>query len=134
MAVNDTISDMLTRIRNAGLARHEITNVPATKMTRSIAAVLKAEGFIGEYEDSGEGIRTNLAITIKYKGRNRSKPLITNLKRVSRPGLRTYSNCKELPKVLGGIGVAVISTSSGLMTDRQARKAGVGGEILCYVW
>ncbi len=134
MAVNDTISDMLTRIRNAGLARHETTNVPATKMTRSVAAVLKAEGFIGEYEDSGEGIQTNLAITIKYKGRNRSKPLITNLKRVSRPGLRVYSNCKELPKVLGGIGVAVISTSAGLMTDRQARKAGVGGEVLCYVW
>lgn len=134
MAVNDTISDMLTRIRNAGLARHETTNVPATKMTRSIAAVLKAEGFIGDYEDSGEGIQTNLAITIKYKGRNRSKPLITNLKRVSRPGLRVYSNCKELPKVLGGIGVAVISTSNGLMTDRQARKAGVGGEVLCYVW
>ena len=134
MAVNDTISDMLTRIRNAGLARHEVTNGPATKMTRSIAAVLKAEGFIGEYEDSGEGILTNISITIKYKGRNRSKPLITNLKRVSRPGLRVYSNCKELPKVLGGIGVAVISTSTGLMTDRQARRAGVGGEVLCYVW
>ena len=134
MAVNDTISDMLTRIRNAGLARHETTKVPATKMTRCIAAVLKAEGFIGEYEDSGEGILTNISITIKYKGRNRSKPLITNLKRVSRPGLRVYSNCKELPKVLGGIGVAVISTSTGLMTDRQARRAGVGGEVLCYVW
>ena len=119
---------------SSDLARHEITNVPATKMTRSIAAVLKAEGFIGEYEDSGEGILTNIAITIKYKGRNRSKPLITNLKRVSRPGLRVYSNCKELPKVLGGIGVAVISTSTGLMTDRQARRAGVGGEVLCYVW
>ena len=134
MAVNDTISDMLTRIRNAGLARHETTKVPATKMTRCIAAVLKAEGFIGEYEDSGEGIQTNIAITIKYKGRNRSKPLITNLKRVSRPGLRVYSNCKELPKVLGGIGIAVVSTSNGLMTDRQARRAGVGGEVLCYVW
>jgi len=134
MAVNDTIADMLTRVRNAGLARHETTNVPATKMTRSIAAVLKAEGFIGEYEEAGEGIQTNIVITIKYKGRNRSKPLITNLKRVSRPGLRVYSNCKELPKVLGGIGIAVISTSGGIMTDRQARKVGVGGEVLCYVW
>jgi small subunit ribosomal protein S8 len=135
MAVNDTISDMLTRIRNAGLARHETTNVPATKMTRSIAAVLKAEGFIGEYEEvQGEGIAKFIAITIKYKGRNRSKPLITNLKRVSRPGLRVYSNCKDLPKVLGGIGIAVISTSSGIMTDRQARKANAGGEVLCYVW
>lgn len=134
MAVNDTISDMLTRIRNAGLARHETTNVPATKMTRSIAAVLKAEGFIGEYEESGEGVQKMLSVTIKYKGRNRSKPLITNLKRVSRPGLRVYSNSKDLPKVLGGIGIAVISTSSGIMTDRQARKQGVGGEVLCYVW
>jgi small subunit ribosomal protein S8 len=134
MAVNDTISDMLTRIRNAGLARHETTNVPATKMTRSIAAVLKAEGFIGEYEEGGEGIQKMLSITIKYKGRNRSKPLITNLKRVSRPGLRVYSNAKDLPKVLGGIGIAVVSTSSGIMTDRQARKQGVGGEVLCYVW
>ena len=134
MAVNDTISDMLTRIRNAGLARHETTKVPATKVTRGIAAVLKAEGFIGEYEESSEGIEKNIAITIKYKGRNRSKPLITNLKRVSRPGLRVYSSSKDLPKVLGGIGIAVISTSSGIMTDRQARKANAGGEVLCYVW
>ncbi|MGI0490552.1 30S ribosomal protein S8 [Alkalinema pantanalense CENA528] len=134
MAVNDTIADMLTRIRNAGLARHETTEVPATKMTRSIAQVLKAEGFIGEFEEAGEGVKTNLVITLKYKGKNRSKPLITNLKRVSKPGLRVYSNCKDLPKVLGGIGVAVISTSSGIMTDREARKAGVGGEVLCYVW
>ncbi|OUC14708.1 MAG: 30S ribosomal protein S8 [Alkalinema sp. CACIAM 70d] len=134
MAVNDTIADMLTRLRNAGLARHETTEVPATKMTRSIAQVLKAEGFIGEFEEAGEGVQTNLVITLKYKGKNRSKPLITNLKRVSKPGLRVYSNCKDLPKVLGGIGVAVISTSSGIMTDREARKAGVGGEVLCYVW
>lgn len=134
MAVNDTIADMLTRIRNAGLARHETTHVPSTKMTRSVAQVLKAEGFIAEYEEAGEGVKKNLVITLKYKGRNRSKPLITNLKRVSKPGLRVYSNCKDLPKVLGGIGIAVISTSSGIMTDREARKAGVGGEVLCYVW
>lgn len=134
MSVNDTIADMLTRIRNAGLARHETTQVPATKMTRSIATVLKAEGFIGEIEEAGEGIKTNLVITLKYKGRNRSKPLISNLKRVSKPGLRVYSNNKDLPRVLGGIGIAIISTSSGIMTDRDARKQGVGGEVLCYVW
>ncbi|MEB3293253.1 MAG: 30S ribosomal protein S8 [Synechococcales bacterium] len=134
MSVNDTIADMLTRIRNAGLARHATTQVPATKMTRSIATVLKSEGFIGEIEETGEGIGTQLVITLKYKGRNRSKPLISNLKRVSKPGLRVYSNSKDLPRVLGGIGIAIISTSSGIMTDRDARKQGVGGEVLCYVW
>lgn len=133
MAANDTISDMLTRIRNSCLARHETTKVPATKMTRSIAKVLKDEGFIAEYEEAGEGIKTELVISLKYKGKNR-KPIINALKRVSKPGLRVYSNSKDLPKVLGGIGIAIISTSSGIMTDRQARSAGVGGEVLCYVW
>jgi small subunit ribosomal protein S8 len=133
MAANDTISDMLTRIRNSCLARHETTKVPATKMTRSIAKVLKDEGFIAEYEEAGEGIKKELVISLKYKGKNR-KPIINALKRVSKPGLRVYSNSKDLPKVLGGIGIAIISTSSGIMTDRQARSAGVGGEVLCYVW
>lgn len=133
MAANDTIADMLTRIRNANLARHQTTEVPATKMTRSIAKVLKNEGFIGECEEVGEGIQRQLVISLKYKGKNR-KPIITNLKRVSRPGLRVYSNRKELPRVLGGIGIAIISTSSGIMTDREARRTGVGGEVLCYVW
>lgn len=133
MAANDTIADMLTRIRNSCMARHETTKVPATKMTRSIAQVLKDEGFIGEYEEAGEGIKKELVISLKYKGKNR-KPIINALKRVSKPGLRVYSNSKDLPKVLGGIGIAIISTSSGIMTDRQARSAGVGGEVLCYVW
>ncbi|MBD1921522.1 30S ribosomal protein S8 [Microcoleus sp. FACHB-831] len=133
MAANDTIADMLTRIRNAGLSRHQTTEVPATKMTRSIAQVLKEEGFIGEFEEVGEGVKRNLAITLKYKGKNR-QPLINALKRVSKPGLRVYSNRKELPRVLGGIGIAIISTSSGIMTDRQARRQGVGGEVLCYIW
>lgn len=133
MAATDTISDMLTRIRNAGMVRHQTTNVPSTKMTRSIAAVLKLEGFIADYEETGEGIAKNLVIALKYKGKAR-QPTITALKRVSRPGLRVYSNKKELPKVLGGIGIAIISTSQGIMTDRQARQQGVGGEILCYVW
>lgn len=133
MAANDTIADMLTRIRNSCMARHETTKVPATKMTRSIAQVLKDEGFIAEYEEAGEGIKKELVISLKYKGKNR-KPIINALKRVSKPGLRVYSNSKDLPKVLGGIGIAIISTSSGIMTDRQARSAGVGGEVLCYVW
>jgi len=133
MAVNDTIADMLTRIRNASLARHKTTKVPATKMTRSIAKVLKEEGFIGEVEETGEGIKRDLVIELKYKGKNRT-PIITKLKRISRPGLRVYKNRKELPRVLGGIGIAIISTSSGIMTDREARRQGIGGEVLCYVW
>ncbi len=133
MAANDTIADMLTRIRNANMARHQTTQVPATKMTRSIAKVLQAEGFIAEVDEEGEGIKRNLKIALKYKGKNR-QPLITALKRVSKPGLRVYTNRKELPRVLGGIGIAIISTSSGIMTDREARRQGLGGEILCYVW
>ncbi|MCL2936828.1 MAG: 30S ribosomal protein S8 [Trichodesmium sp. MAG_R02] len=133
MAANDTISDMLTRIRNSCMAQHTTTKVPATKMTHSIAKVLKDEGFIGEFEQEGEGIRKYLVISLKYKGKNR-QPIIRYLKRVSKPGLRVYKNRKELPRVLGGIGIAIISTSSGIMTDREARKRGIGGEVLCYVW
>lgn len=133
MAVNDTIGDMLTRIRNANLARHQTTNVPATRMTRSIAKVLKEEGFIIDFEEVGEALKRNLVISLKYQGKQR-QPIIRALKRVSRPGLRVYSNRKDLPRVLGGIGVAIVSTSSGIMTDRDARRSGVGGEVLCYIW
>lgn len=133
MAVNDTIADMLTRIRNANMARHQTTEIPSTKMTRSIAKVLKDEGFIGEYEEVGEGVKKNLVLSLKYKGKGR-RPIITSLKRVSKPGFRVYSNRKDLPRVLGGIGIAIISTSSGIMTDREARRQGLGGEVLCYVW
>ena len=133
MAANDTIADMLTRIRNANLARHETTEIPSTKMTRSIAKVLRDEGFISDFEETGEGVKRRLVVSLKYKGKNR-RPIITTLKRVSRPGLRVYSNCRDLPRVLGGIGVAIISTSSGIMTDRDARRSGLGGEVLCYVW
>ncbi|MEM9003660.1 MAG: 30S ribosomal protein S8 [Cyanobacteria bacterium P01_F01_bin.86] len=133
MAANDTIADMLTRIRNANLARHQTVDIPSTKMTRSIAKVLQEEGFIESYEQTGEGIQRKLVVTLKYRGKSRD-PIIKNLKRISRPGLRVYSNRKELPRVLGGIGIAVISTSSGIMTDRDARQRGIGGEVLCYVW
>jgi len=133
MAANDTIADMLTRIRNACLVRHSTTNVPSTKMTRSIANVLKEEGFISDFEETGEGIKRSLVVTLKYRGKNR-QPIIRSLKRISKPGLRVYSNRKELPRVLGGIGIAIISTSSGIMTDREARRQGIGGEVLCYVW
>jgi small subunit ribosomal protein S8 len=133
MAANDTISDMLTRIRNASLVRHPTTIIPTTKMTRSIAAVLKSEGFIEDFEETGEGVDKHLVVALKYKGRNR-QPIVSKLKRVSRPGLRVYSTSKDLPRVLGGIGIAIISTSQGIMTDREARRQGIGGEILCYVW
>lgn len=133
MAVNDTIADMLTRIRNANMARHQTTKVPSTNMTRSIAKVLKEEGFVSDFEEAGEGVDRHLVIALKYKGRGR-QPIITALKRVSKPGLRVYSSSKDLPRVLGGIGIAVVSTSSGIMTDRDARRQGVGGEVLCYVW
>ena len=133
MATNDTISDMLTRIRNATLAKHQTTAIPATKLTVSIARVLKQEGFIADFEETGENIDRHLVVSLKYEGKNRQS-IIKRLKRVSKPGLRVYSNSKELPRVLGGIGVAIISTSKGILTDREARKQGVGGEVLCYIW
>ncbi len=133
MAATDTISDMLTRIRNACMVKHSTTQVPSTKMTRSIAQVLQSEGFIEGYEETGENVKKFIVITLKYKGRNR-QPIINTLKRVSKPGLRVYSRRKDIPRVLGGIGIAIVSTSRGVMTDREARSQGVGGEILCYVW
>jgi len=133
MPSTDTISDMLTRIRNACMVQHETTVVPFNKMNRNIARVLKEEGFIDSYEEVGEGLKKQVLISLRYQGRNR-KPIIKKLQRVSRPGLRVYSNHKELPRVLGGIGIAIVSTSSGIMTDREARKRRIGGEILCYVW
>jgi small subunit ribosomal protein S8 len=134
MAANDTIADMLTRIRNANMARHQTTRIPSTKMTRNIARVLQEEGFIAQFEEEAqEGVKRHLVVTLKYKGKNR-QPIVTALKRVSKPGLRVYSNRKELPRVLGGIGIAIISTSHGIMTDREARRQGLGGEVLCYVW
>lgn len=133
MASNDTISDMLTRLRNACAVRHSTTKVPTTRMTRSIAQVLKDEGFIEDFEETGEGIHKHLVVVLKYKEKSR-QPLINTLKRVSKPGLRVYSNHKDLPRVLGGIGIAIISTSKGIMTDREARRQGIGGEVLCHVW
>lgn len=131
--INDTIADMLTRIRNANLAKHQIVQVPATKMVKNILTVLREEGFIYEFEEIGEQLKAYIIISLKYKGKNK-QPIITELKRISKPGLRVYANHKKLPKVLGGIGIAVISTSQGIMTDRYARKFGLGGEILCYIW
>ena len=131
--VNDTISDTLTRMRNAILAKHQMVKIPATKLTRHIIIVLQNEGFIENFEEIKDGFNFFLLITLKYKGKKKA-PIITQLKRISRPGLRIYAKHKKLPKVLGGIGIAIISTSKGIMTDKQARYLHLGGEVLCYVW
>jgi small subunit ribosomal protein S8 len=124
---------MLTRLRNANLAKHQIVEVPSTKMTRNIAGILLEEGFIQSFEEVGENLNAQLLLSLKYKGKNR-QPIITALRRVSKPGLRVYANRKELPRVLGGLGIAVMSTSQGVMTDSKARHQGLGGEVLCYIW
>tara|TARA_Y100001968_G_scaffold324920_1_gene365257 strand:+ start:1460 stop:1861 length:402 start_codon:yes stop_codon:yes gene_type:complete len=133
MANHDPISDMLTRIRNSSEKRHQNTRIPASRMSLSIAKVLQQEGFIAEVTEEGEGIGKELVLALKYSGKHRH-PIIRSMQRVSRPGLRIYKNTRGLPKVLGGLGVAIISTSKGVMSDRDARKQGVGGEVLCYVY
>ena len=133
MANHDPISDMLTRIRNASEKRHESTRIPASKMSRSIASVLQQEGFIAAISEEGEGFQKQLVLELKYSGKHR-QPTIRRVQRVSRPGLRIYKNTRQLPKVLGGLGVAIISTSKGVMSDRDARRQGVGGEVLCYIY
>jgi len=124
---------MLTRLRNANLVKHQIVEVPSTKMTRNIATILLEEGFIQNFEEIGENFNAQLLLSLKYKGKNRQS-VITALRRVSKPGLRVYANRKELPRVLGGLGIAIISTSHGVMTDSKARHQGLGGEVLCYIW
>ena len=133
MANHDPISDMLTRIRNASEKRHQSTKVPASRMARSIAKVLQQEGFIADITEAGDGVEKHLVLELKYSGKHR-QPLIRTVQRVSKPGLRIYKYTRQLPKVLGGLGVAIISTSKGVMSDRDARKQGVGGEVLCYVY
>ncbi len=132
MVMTDPIADMLTRIRNANNVRHEKLEVPASKMKKEIADILKREGFIRDWEyieDNKQGI---LRIYLKY-GKNNER-VITGLKRISKPGLRVYAKSHEIPRVLGGLGIAIISTSKGVLTDKEARRQQVGGEVICYVW
>jgi small subunit ribosomal protein S8 len=131
--VTDTISDMLTRIRNATMVKHQIVQIPATKMSLAIALILKEEGFIEDFESYTENQFKYLLISLKYIGKSR-QPVICKLKRVSKPGLRVYSNSKELPRVLDNLGIAIISTSNGVMTNLKAKELGIGGEVLCYIW
>ncbi|MHB1314920.1 MAG: 30S ribosomal protein S8 [Christensenellales bacterium] len=132
MVVTDPIADMLTRIRNALVVRHNVVDVPASNMKKSIAQILLDEGYIKNYEVVPDGVQGNIRITLKY-GPNKQK-VIVGLKRISKPGLRIYAKQDQIPKVLGGLGIAIISTSKGIMTDRDARKNNMGGEVLAYVW
>ena len=131
--VNDSIADMLTRIRNAQTARHETVTVETSIMKKSIAQILLDEGYISAFDEvENAGKNKNLVISLKYV--NKNQKVITGLKRISKPGRRIYASCEELPKVLGGLGIVIVSTSKGVMTDREARKLGIGGEVLAYVW
>jgi small subunit ribosomal protein S8 len=131
--VNDTISDMLTRIRNANMVKHQIVQVPSTKMSVAISKILKEEGFIEDFENYSENNKNYLLISLKYIGKSR-KSVICKIERISKPGLRIYANSKKLPRVLDNLGIAIISTSKGVMTNLKAKELGIGGEVLCYIW
>nr|YP_010133994.1 ribosomal protein S8 [Tryblionella apiculata]QWM93483.1 ribosomal protein S8 [Tryblionella apiculata] len=133
IVVTDTISDMLTRIRNATMVKHQIVQIPVTKMSLAIATILKEEGFIEDFENYQEDKQNYLLLSLKYKGKSRNS-VISKIKRVSKPGLRVYTNSKELPKVLDNLGIAIMSTPKGVMTNFKAKELGIGGEVLCYIW
>ena len=132
MVVTDTIADMLTRIRNANSMRYQEVSIPASNLKISLAKILKDEGFIEDYKVVDENVQGTILITLKY-GKNKER-VITGLKRISKPGLRVYAKSEDVPKVLNGLGIAIISTSHGVMTDKEARKQNLGGEVLCYIW
>ncbi|NLY48316.1 MAG: 30S ribosomal protein S8 [Clostridiales bacterium] len=133
MTMSDPIADMLTRIRNANTAKHDTVDIPASKMKIAIADILLREGYIRNYEIEEVGSHKNIHITLKY-GKDKNEKVITGLKRISKPGLRVYASKDQLPKVLGGLGIAIISTNKGVITDREARELNVGGEVLAFVW
>lgn len=132
MNVTDPIADMLTRIRNASMARHTHVNIPASNLKKAVAVVLKHEGYIDDFEELAEGPQGQIRVTLKYTPEK--KPVIVGLKRVSRPGLRIYTKRGQIPRVMGGLGTAIVSTSRGVMTGKQAYYERVGGEVLCYIW
>lgn len=131
--IRDAISDMLTRVRNANMVRHQIVQIPNTKMTLAIANIIKEEGYISDYEQFEENDQKFLLLCLKYQGQKR-QPIITSIKRISKPGLRIYVSNKNLPKVLGNLGIAILSTSKGVMTNHRAKTLGIGGEVICYIW
>lgn len=133
MSMSDPIADMLTRIRNANTARHNSVLIPSSKMKVSIADILKNEGYIENYELVDNGKFKDIKITLKYKD-NKKTRILSGIKKISKPGLRQYSGKEDLPQVLNGLGIAIVSTNEGVMTDKEARKRGIGGELICYVW
>ena len=133
MAMSDPIADMLTRIRNANTAKHDTVDIPASKMKVAIADILVNEGYITKYELVENGNFKDIRVTLKY-GKDKNEKIISGLKRISKPGLRIYAGAEELPRVLGGLGIAIISTNKGVMTDKEARKLNVGGEVLAFIW
>ena len=133
MVTSDPIADMLTRIRNANTAKHDTVDVPSSKMKLAIAEILLKEGFIKSYEVIEEGNFNTIRIALKY-GADKNQRIITGIKRISKPGLRVYAGAEDMPKVLGGLGIAIVSTNKGVMTDKEARALNIGGEVLCFVW
>ncbi len=133
MSMSDPIADMLTRIRNANTAKHDTVLVPVSKSKLAIADILVNEGYVSGYEIVEEGVKRTMRISLKY-GATKNDKVITGLKRISKPGLRVYANTENLPRVLGGLGIAIVSTNKGIVTDKVARENGVGGEVLAYVW
>lgn len=133
MTMSDPIADMLTRVRNANTAKHDTVDIPASKMKVAIADILLKEGYIAKYDVVEDGNFQTIRVTLKY-GADKNEKIITGLKRISKPGLRIYVNKEELPKVLGGLGIAILSTNQGVITDKEARKRQVGGEVLAFVW
>ncbi len=133
MAMSDPIADMLTRIRNANTAKHDTVDVPSSKMKEAIAKILFDEGYIAKYDIIDDGAFKTIRITMKY-GKDKNEKIISGIKRISKPGLRVYANTEDMPKVLGGLGIAIVSTNLGVMTDKEARKNNVGGEVLAFVW
>ena len=133
MTMSDPITDMLTRIRNANIAKHDVVEVPASKMKKAISEILVNEGYIKGYEVKEDGVKSTIRMTLKY-GKDKNEKVISGIKKISKPGLRVYADTDNLPKVLGGLGTAIISTNKGVITDKEARKLGVGGEVIAFIW
>ncbi|MEG0012942.1 MAG: 30S ribosomal protein S8 [Cellulosilyticaceae bacterium] len=133
MTMSDPIADMLTRIRNANTAKHDVVEIPSSKMKRAISEILLNEGYIKGFNVVQDGIQENIRVTLKY-GKDKNEKVISGIKRISKPGLRVYADTENLPKVLGGLGTAIISTNKGVITDKEARKQNVGGEVIAFIW
>lgn len=133
MTMSDPIADMLTRIRNANIAKHDVVEVPASKMKKAISEILLNEGYIKGFEVKEDGVKSTIRMTLKY-GKDKNEKVISGIKKISKPGLRVYADTENLPKVLGGLGTAIISTNKGVITDKEARRLGVGGEVIAFIW